>query len=213
VRGLILVARRWEAALGPVHRDAGLYLFAGLLLVAGVVTGALAVRVMAPAERAALVGDVRAVAAGLASGAAIPGRTVLGWALANNMRVAGLLWLLGATVVGIPAVLVVLFLRGFAIGFTAGLLARELGAAGVVLASLTMVPSSLLALPALVGLGASALSFSLFLIRRGSHSRLPRELLRYTLFSCAMAILLLLASLIESYLAPAFIRLLGPVLG
>ncbi|MCL6450996.1 MAG: stage II sporulation protein M [Acetobacteraceae bacterium] len=204
-----------ERFFSHLERTLALYFFCFLLLVLGVVFGALAVRALGDDQRAALLGQVQLAAQALVPGGPeLSAGAVLRRSLGLNLGTVGLLWLLGATVVGLPAVLLVLFGRGFILGFTAGFLSYELGLRGVLVCLATLFPPSLFAVPALLSLGVQSLSFTLRLVRRRHRSAEPlsRALGAYTLATLALGSLLTAASLFEAYLSPVFLRLLAPLL-
>jgi len=203
---------------GYLRASLGLYVFSTLLLVVGIVFGALAASALAPWQREDLVAFVGGLMRDLGESApGVDGPRVMRQALSNHLRTGAILWGLGITVVGVPLVAVVLFTRGFVLGFTVGFLVKELGWPGLVLASLAVFPPNLLAVPALLVLGVSSLSFSLLLLRtrfdRRRRLKLPEEFLAYTFLALGSGTLLVAASAVEAYLSPVFLRWLGPGLG
>lgn len=124
-------------------------------------------------------------------------------AAAFNLKTAGILWLLGLTVFGIPAVFAVIFARGFILGFSVGFLIREEGWRGILFSAGALLPSHLLAVPLLFAVGVLAIAFALY--RRG---RLPGggwggEFVRYTALTGILAACLGLAGMLDGYVGRA----------
>lgn len=200
----------------PAHRSEffrpppAIALFVVVLLVVGVVTGALAIRTMDHGEKDDLVGYLDVFLRGLARDPAAANAGEV-WRLAalNHGRTALALWFLGLTIIGSPLIAVIVFVRGFILGFTVGFFVQELGYRGVMLATAAVLPSNLLAVPAFILLAVMALTFSTGLIRaRPSRSmELARRVLAYSLLCLALTAGLLLAGVVEAYVSPVFIRL------
>lgn len=182
-----------------------------LLFVMGVGLGAWAVNALSPPQEAELIRYMDLFYAGLrASDPAGAELTHLERAISQHLQIAGMIWLAGATILGIPFVLLIIFLRGFTVGFTAAFLFLQKGWAGALFALVSLVPQNLLAVPALILVGAAALTFSGGLLRSRlsrQEGHFTREFLRYTGFVAAASLLLLLAAVLETYVTPVFMRL------
>ena len=121
------------------------------------------------------------------------------------------LYLAGLTVIGIPVVLVLVFLRGFALGFTVAFLSRDLALQGLFLAAAAIMPQNLLFLPALFVGAVAALTFALLLFprRSGMGGKIWGSLVRYTGIMVAVVAVALGAGLVEIYLSPWLTRILA----
>jgi len=199
--------------VGYLRANIGVYVFCIVIFAVGVVFGALAIRVLGAAQKTELIDYLQVFLRGLAqTGQPVGGAAVLRQALANHWKTAGFIWLLGFTVIGLPAVALIIFTRGFVIGFTVGFLAEQLGYKGILLAFFSVLPQNLLAVPAILAVGASALSFSLLLVgARLQHRRFQflEELAGYTVLGAIACVVLAGAGLVEAFVAPVFIRLLA----
>ncbi|QGG46528.1 stage II sporulation protein M [Heliorestis convoluta] len=128
-------------------------------------------------------------------------------AITRNLTVIGLILFLGLTVLGLPFIVALLFFRGFVLGFTASflMLTRE---DGIFIVLLSLVPSSLLFIPALAITGAIALAFSLWLIkgRQDSSISLGKALMLYMTVGGATLLIAIIAALLDAYVSPLFLR-------
>jgi len=77
------------------------------------------------------------------------------------LRGAGIPWILGMTVIGAPLALALVFMRGFALGFSIGFLFDRLAYKGILLAFAGILPHALFQVPGLVLASGSAIAFSL----------------------------------------------------
>lgn len=130
-------------------------------------------------------------------------------ALLKNIVNLGKIFLMGLTIIGLPLVLVIIFTRGFVLGFTIEFLLREKAWRGGVLALLAVLPPNLLSLPAYILGAVIAINFSLYLIRgQGQRNiKMSQCFLEYLLMMLGLGILMLGSALIEGYFSPIFIRL------
>lgn len=126
-----------------------------------------------------------------------------------------LLFLGGLFVLTLPLVWAVIFLRGFALGFTAAFLTAEKAAVGALLALVALFPQNLFFVPMYWAAAVSSQRFALYwlkirLVRRRGDGR--DVLLAYFLVYLAYGLMLLLGALTESYLTPALMKQLWALL-
>ncbi|SMC58520.1 stage II sporulation protein M [Sporomusa malonica] len=185
------------------------YFFMILIFVIGIVFGAMAVKTLPDEQKTELIGYLRVFFQGLVEPQNTAGDTqsLLAGVLINNMKVIGLMWLLGFTIVGIPFVLFLVCLRGFVIGFTVGFLVNEYIMRGLLFAVVSVLPHNFLAVPAILATGVSATTFSLMLVRRNrSKDNLFYNSIAYSIFCLAMLVVMLGAALVEVYVSPVFMK-------
>lgn len=185
-----------------------LYLLVVACFLAGIVAGALVVQFLTPEQLAELASFLDLSLAGLA-GASLDQRALVQKALGQNLRFLLLVGFLGLTVVGVPLVLALIWLRGFMLGFTVGFLITEKAAAGVLLSAFTILPQNLFYIPACVVAGAQAVGFSLRLIRGRQLAFSPplwEQFFGYVVALAGVLVLVGVGGLVESYLMPAVMR-------
>ncbi len=213
---MLLVQLR-EGIVSHLWRHAALYFFILTLLVLGIVSGAVSVAALAGEEKAQLVSYLKLFFRSAGRGSLdLSGAVLLRDVFFANLKTAGVMWFLGLSVVGAPLVSVVLFIRGFALGFTVGFLVDELGFRGLLLALLSVLPPNLVAIPAWSFLGVSALSFAVYLFRRGrrdSRRAVMAAVSNYLMAGLLGVAMLFLSGLIDAYVSPVFINILGAGLG
>ncbi|BAS27548.1 stage II sporulation protein M [Limnochorda pilosa] len=126
----------------------------------------------------------------------------------NLVESAGLAWLLGLSLAGLPLIWVVLFWRGFELGFAAAFVWGWAGN-GRWTALLALVPHNLLALPALCLLAVATARFSAALLRSLLQGRPPprARLLADGLTAIAATLVLTGASYVEAYVTPQVVAL------
>lgn len=186
------------------------YFFLILLFIIGIVIGAMAVKTLPEEQKLELAAYLKIFLNGLHNGQTpvLSQGELWRQVFLNSTRVVLAMWLLGFTIIGIPFVLFIIFVRGFVIGFTVGFLADEYAGKGILFALASVLPHNLLMIPALLVLGVAAISFSLLLLRR--RGRVPGNLLyyvaSYSMLCLVMYLVALSAGLVEVYISPVFMR-------
>lgn len=142
----------------------------------------------------------------------LKGYQILKEALYNNGQMLFLCWLMGALVLGFPVVLAITGFKGFVLGFTVGLLIEEFKLQGILLFFLAVLPQNLLLIPLFIFISVCAVSFSVGMIgvklKKQKGIKYTKMLLGYSYYYLAALVIILLAGILEAYLAPFFIRLI-----
>lgn len=206
---MALGRRIWEA-LGAYFRERmGLTVAVLAALVAGVLAGALVARAAPQPTKDELSGMLHNLFLSLGQG------EVGGWGLFRlsawqNLRWLLLLWFLGVTVIGFLGILPVIFARGFASGFAVGFLVDALGLRGMALTLFSLFPQLALSIPTLLLAAVAAMSFSRAIFSERRSRAFLVDLLGFSLLVGMLALPLLGASLVEAFVSPVFLRLVGP---
>lgn len=201
--------RAWGApGWSGLRRHALDYVSAGGCLLAGAIVGALAVGGIGAEARGQVVGYLQDAV--LAPSDRWPGGSqVFARALELHAGTAGLLWVGGFFAAGLALVPLVLFARGFTLGFAAGFLVYEGGWPGLLIAGTAMLPAQLVALPIWLGLGGTSLrsAYALSVQRLGgARVSAGERAASFVPWLPVAGAAVLLASLLDAYLAPAALR-------
>ncbi|WP_101844155.1 stage II sporulation protein M [Halobacillus sp. Marseille-P3879] len=122
-----------------------------------------------------------------------------------------LLFLLGISIVGMPIITVLLFIKGLVVGFSVGFLVNQMGWYGLLLSSASIAPQNLVIIPVYLFAGALALLFSLTLCKQLFIKRVHQPILqafaKYSLLFGFLLLILISASLIEVFIAHPLLEL------
>jgi stage II sporulation protein M len=192
------------------HIKSNLIIFAVVVLtiVFGIVAGSLSVHALNVEQKEGLVNYLNLFLNKPVT-AEINTQSLLRQSLWNNIKSAGIMWVLGVTILGIPVVIVLLFFKGFVLGFTVGFLVEQLGFKGTLFSTASLLPQNIILLPVLVAMGMASISFSLMLIsRRKTWSKVTlfQHFLGYTLCYGFYVLIMFSGVLIETYVTPVFIK-------
>jgi len=127
---------------------------------------------------------------------------------ANNFQIVFALWILGISIVGIPIILLLIFLKGFTIGFTVGFIMNEMGAKGILFSLISIIPQNLLVLPALIIIAAIGINFSIRILKNRAFKKgIVSEIMLYSVEVFTVSAAILLGSIIEGYIVPFLIKI------
>ena len=119
------------------------------------------------------------------------------------------IWFLGLTIIGVPLILAVVFLRGYALGFTIGFLVHQKGGAGIIMSVLSILPQNIVYIPFLIIWSVIAVNFSAYLVGRNPGGvSLGKTLVNYSLLLAVFLVMFMTGAFVEAYLSPWFLSLI-----
>lgn len=192
-----------------------LYVFTTVLFIMGVVFGSLVASALSVEQRQDLLGYLYHFFNGLKQDSITDPHTAFKHSVVHHLKYVGLMWLLGLTIIGVPFVLVLVFLKGIVVGFTVGFFVRELSWKGLGFALVSVFPQNLLIVPATIVVSVSSIGFSLLLLRNRFIQRrgtIFPHFASHSLLVVTMGTILVLASLFEAFVSPKLMQLVVPQL-
>ncbi|MBU8565449.1 stage II sporulation protein M [Virgibacillus pantothenticus] len=116
-----------------------------------------------------------------------------------------LLFVLGLSVIGLPLVWILIFLKGLVVGFSVGFMVNQLGMNGLFLASLSIAPQNFLIIPVYIIAGSLAMIFSLTLLSKLFSNRIAQPVFqpfgRYVLLFSLLILFASIAALLETFVS------------
>lgn len=176
----------------------------------GAVFGSMAISTLTVADKALLMDYVHRF---IVLEAARPvGPALFTSALANNLKLLGLIYIMGVSVAGMPLVPIVLFFRGFVAGFAVAFLTTTMAWQGIWLTVITIGLQSLFIVPATLLTSAVALGFSWSLIfpqTRSANQSVLQNFVAFTILVALMGMVAVVGTACETAVAPFLLHLLG----
>ncbi|KWX76678.1 stage II sporulation protein M [Paenibacillus jilunlii] len=193
-----------------------LYIFVAVLFLVGVVFGALIVSALTLDQQQEL-SDYLGNFFVTVDQQGLPAAPDSYWEIAAlNLKWIGLIWILGLSVIGLPGILILDFLKGVLIGFTVGCMVSEYSWHGMLFALVSVAPHNIVLIPVLLVGSAAAIAFSLLMIRSRvlgqRRSPVTRPFVMYTMLSLGLAVLVLGISGFEAWVSPTMMRWVTPML-
>ncbi len=128
-------------------------------------------------------------------------------AIRRNIFFALVLWIAGTTVIGMPIVLIVILARGSILGVTISSIAITLGTfKGILFCLISIVLQNILYIPAILSIGVSSIKLYKSIIKDKRRENIKFEIIRHTLISGLMILLLVLSAIIENVISANILK-------
>ena len=128
--------------------------------------------------------------------------------LSDNLILIITMWLLGSTVIGIPIVMGIVLFRGFCIGYSVSAIIATLGVQkGILFFTVTMLLHNLIFIPVIICMTISCMKLYKSIMKDRRRENIKIEKIRHTLISIMLSLLLVVASLVESYVSTNLLML------
>lgn len=188
-----------------------LFVFVTVLFLAGAVFGVMIVHALTLEQQQDLAGEISRYIQLLDGGDVLDlEQSDYFWSrLLFHLKWLVLVYMLGITVIGIPGVLALNFLKGVVVGFTIGTFVLQYAWQGLFFSLVAVMPHNIILIPAMIVVSAAAISFATFLVKnrllRQEEALLP-QLGSYSSTAVLMLLLFAGAALFEAYMAPSLIQ-------
>lgn len=131
----------------------------------------------------------------------------------NNVAALTLLLILGLTYAGIVFSPLFIIFKGFCFGFSVAFLVESFGRKGLIFSVVSLLPHSIISIPGTIFLCVVSLQYSLYILKNRKEKRYENKrqsFINYLFSFLIGAVMIMLASLIESYITPIFIKGISP---
>lgn len=185
------------------------FIFTSVLLMMGVIFGAIIVNSMNFAQKNDLYAYLTLFFSGVEKGEFANAREVFTQSFAYYSKILGFIWLLGLSVIGLPVVFILLFIKGLMVGFTVGFLVDQMGFDGFIFAFSSVFPQNIFLIPIYILVASTATSFSIKIwrqiINRG-HQPIIHQFVSYTFFILLIGGALVVVSAFEAIVTPVIMQ-------
>ena len=126
----------------------------------------------------------------------------------QNIGLAIVIWFFGTTVIGIPIVFAIILYRGFCLGYTISLCITIMGLGkGISFVLVTLLLQNILLIPAILALAVSGIKLYKSIVKDKTKENVKIEILRHTVSSIIMLIILAIASVIEIFMSTNILKM------
>ncbi|MDI3257307.1 MAG: stage II sporulation protein M [Kyrpidia sp.] len=203
---------RWrQTANLHIQTRRGLYRFVAVLFLVGVFFGALIEDSLGGAQKQILADEVASFLTVLAAGQGASPADIVRHTAGVYMKWVAFIWIFGLSIIGLPLIVGLVFLKGFVMGFSVAFFVEQYAWPGFVVSMAGMLPQNLLAVPALMACATAGLAFSLELLRAGFarqiRTNLAGHLTAYSWVVVAMAGVLLVSAGVEGFVSARLMKL------
>jgi stage II sporulation protein M len=193
-----------------IKEHSSIYLFITVLFMMGIVFGAIVVNSLSISQKQDLYLYLSRFFGQVTQGEFANANDLFVQSYLHHIKYIGLMWILGISIIGLPIILILLFLKGIVVGFTVGFLVNQLGWQGFLLSFVSVLPQNLIIIPSFIIIGTIAVAFSLRLISQiiAKRTNLPfiQLFTRYTGVAVIICCLVAAASAFEAYSSPLLMK-------
>ncbi|WP_075982206.1 stage II sporulation protein M [Bacillus massilinigeriensis] len=204
--------RKWNQNVVVKHisEHSSIYIFIIVLFLMGVIFGAIVVNSLSLNQKEDLFYYLSQFFGQVSDGKVADSRDLFIQSFLHNSKFIGLFWILGISIIGLPVILILLFMKGMVVGFTVGFLVNQMSWKGFLLSFVSILPQNFIIIPIFIIAATMAVSFSLRMVKREFMKKIGQPFLplfgKY-IFSFSIAILfIVVAAAIEAYISPTLIK-------
>ncbi len=188
-----------------VKEHATIYIFMVILFLTGIIFGSIIVNSMNFVQKQDLFFYLERFFGQISHEQHIENKEILKDSFFYHAKYLILLFILGLSVIGLPVVWILLFLKGLVVGFSVGFIVNQLGLQGLLLASLSIAPQNFFFLFIYIIAGSLSMIFSLTLMRKLFTRKFSHPVLQpfgqyITVFSLLL-VCSFLAAILEAFVA------------
>ncbi|PLR84552.1 stage II sporulation protein M [Bacillus canaveralius] len=192
------------------REHSSIYLFVIVLFLMGVIFGAVVVNSLSFTQKEDLYYYLFQFFGQIADGKVAEENEMFIQSFLHNSKFIGLMWILGISIIGLPIILILLFIKGMVVGFTVGFLVNQMGWDGFLLSFVSILPQNLVIIPLFIVTATSAVAFSLKMIRRQFLKKISQPIMpmlgRYLLTFIMVMVFVGAAAAIEAFLSPILMK-------
>ena len=128
--------------------------------------------------------------------------------IGDNLILIISMWFIGSTVIGIPIVLGIVAFRGFCIGYTVSSIIGTLGTQkGILFLFTTIFLQNLIFVPVILCMAVSCIKLYKSIMKDKRRENIKIEIIRRTLMSIMLLLILIISSLVEVYISSNLLML------
>ena len=199
-----------NAAASYFREHSSIFLFVVVLFLMGVIFGAIVVNSMSMTQKQDLFYYLSQFFGQVSDGNIQESTDLFIQSLLHNSKFIGLMWVLGISIIGLPIILILLFLKGMVVGFTVGFLVSQMSWKGFLLAGVSILPQNLIIIPIFIIMAVMSISFSIKMIKKQFMKKFAQPILplfkQYIVTLTAAVLLLSAAAAVEAYLSPGLMK-------
>lgn len=185
------------------------YIIIATLLLIGIVLGVLFVNNLNELQIQDIQTYLNNFINSLKDGSKIDNLQVLKKSITANFILVLTMWFAGTTIIGIPVVIGLIIFRGFCLGYTVSAVIAILGIGkGILFFVASILFQNLIFIPGIITLGVSGINIYQSIMKDKRKENIKIEILRHTIISLIILVILSGSSIIESYISSNLMMLI-----
>ena len=185
------------------------YIFVAIIFMLGIALSIIFINNIDDSQKGEISTYITTFTNSLKDGYTIDKGELLTTSIWKNAILCIIMWFAGSTVIGIPIVLGIVGYRGFCIGYTVLALTFTYGTSnGTIFFLSAMLLQNIIIIPCILSLAVSGLKLYKSIIKDRRRENVKIEIIRHTISSLLILIMLIIASLIETYISTSLLQMI-----
>ena len=199
----------WDTIVNHVINNKKEYILVTLLFLVGIFLGVMFINNSKETQLTEITNYMQQFIEKLKNTQNLETSTLLKTTIMQNIVLAIILWFFGTTVIGIPIVFGIVLYRGFCFGYTVSMCVKILGMSkGLIFTIVDFLLPSILLIPAILGIAVSGFKLYKSIVKDKRRDNIKLEVLRHTVFSIIMLLIMFTSSIIEIFISTNFLKLI-----
>ncbi|MFA1821614.1 stage II sporulation protein M [Virgibacillus oceani] len=191
--------------MNHIKEHSTIYIFMTILFLTGIIFGAILVNSMNFVQKQDLFFYLEQFFGQITDNQTMESHAILKDSFLFHIKYLVLIFVLGLSVIGLPFVWILLFIKGLVVGFSVGFLVNQLGFNGLLIAAVSIAPQNILIIPIYITAGSLSMVFSLKLLQKLFSQKVSQPVFqhfsKYIIIFLFLLVFSFVAALLESYLA------------
>jgi stage II sporulation protein M len=186
--------------------DKKILLFLTIICIIGFITGSIYMTVLSPNDKNMIISSIDEFITGYGQ---LNSKIELINNLVINISYLLVIWILGISLLGLPSVIIVLFIKSFLLSFTVASFIMKYKYKGILLGIIYNIPHNIINLILYIYVGIYSINISSFIIKSVIHKKelnFKNAFSRYLVILALALFLLLITTLYETFCMPYFIN-------
>lgn len=193
-----------------IRENASIYTFVSLLFLIGIIFGAIIVNSMNFIQKQDLFFYLDQFFTKMLGEPITSSESLWRSSFLYHVKYLLFIFLLGLSIIGMPIIWILLFMKGLVVGFSVGFLVNQMGWYGLLMAAASIAPQNIIIIPVYLIGGSLAMVFSFTLIQKLVAKKIQQPILppfmRYSAIFILLFALVSIAALVESYVSPEALK-------
>ena len=189
-----------------------IFILVSVLFLMGAIFGILATGVLSSVQRENLLSYLDQ---GLHGEIYTPNSVYARQTIVANIKIVFFLFFMGISEIGVPLALLLIFTRGFILGYSISFLLRTMGFKGLVLILTGVLPHNLLIIPALFVMVIAIIDFAAALTKIRFTKKpvvIGEEMVKCAILTVVVLVIMMLAGFVQGFITPLFTAWLTQVI-
>jgi len=191
-----------EKIINHIYQNLKEYIIVMILFIIGIILGVIFINNINEQQTTEVTEYIGKFITSIKDGAKIDKARLLRESIFENLKLILLMWFIGSTVIGMPIILGIVLFRGFCIGYTVSATILALGTQkGIIFFLSTIFLQNIIFIPILLALAVSSMNLYQSIMRDKRKENIKLEIIRHTIYSIVLFLLLFIKSIIEVYIS------------